>query len=62
MESSKVSDLCKKYVDLMSDFYDKYHELKNKYNLVEKERDEYKEKYDKLCKDLIDINLHSQMG
>ena len=57
MESSKISEVCKRYVELMCEFYDKYHELKSKYDLVEKERNEYKQKYDKLCKDLIDINL-----
>ena len=64
-EESKVSDICKKYVELMCEFYDKYHDLNNRYeSLYQKaiklddERLEYKRKYDKLCKDIIDIKLN----
>jgi len=64
---SKASDVCKKYVDLMMDFYDKYHQLKNKKDYFEnecdlkdikidelkKENEQLNFKYDKLLKDVV---------
>jgi len=73
MDNNKASEVCKKYVDLLLDIYDKYHELKNKKDYYEnecdlkdiendklkKENKELQEKYDNLCKDIVNKHFRN---
>jgi len=63
-EENKRSDICKKYLELIGEFYDRYSEFEIKYEklyqktiLVLDQRDEYKQKYEKLCNDIINIQI-----
>ena len=73
MDHNNASEICKKYVDLLLDIYDKYHELKSKKDYfenecdikdiqidkLEKENKELQEKYDKLCKDIVNKHFRN---